>query len=378
MEHEVDTLVIGAGPAGLGVAACLKKKGVSSVIVERAATVGSSWRRHYGRLHLHTDRAHSALPLLSFPAGTPQYPSREQVIEYLEAYARHFELAPHFGEEVQAVRSANGGWTTATSAHTYHSRRVVVATGNCAAPHMPRWPGQERFVGRIVHSSEYRDAEPFRGQRVLVIGFGSSGGEIAIDLHEHGAHAAVSVRGPVNIIPRDIVGIPVLALGIALGPLPTGLADVLAGTLARLVIGDITRLGFRKLEMGPIAQIKQTARVPLIDIGTVKLIREGHVDVLAGVSAMDETSVSFDDGSSRRFDAIIVATGFRPHVNRFLEPENDIFSPGQSPPRRGTAVRPGLYFCGFVVSPTGMLREIGLEARRIAEHIAMSDEHANG
>jgi indole-3-pyruvate monooxygenase len=377
MEHEVDTLVIGAGPAGLAVAACLKKKGVSSVIVERAATVGFSWRRHYGRLHLHTDRAHSALPLLSFPAGTPQYPSREQVIEYLEAYARHFELAPHFGEEVQAVRSANGGWTTATSAHTYHSRRVVVATGNCAAPHMPRWPGQERFVGRIVHSSEYRDAEPFRGQRVLVIGFGSSGGEIAIDLHEHGAHAAVSVRGPVNIIPRDIVGIPVLALGIALGPLPTGLADVLAGTLARLVIGDITRLGFRKLEMGPIAQIKQTARVPLIDIGTVKLIREGHVDVLAGVSAMDETSVSFDDGSSRRFDAIIVATGFRPHVNRFLEPENDIFSPGQSPPRRGTAVRPGLYFCGFVVSPTGMLREIGLEARRIAEHIAMSDEHAN-
>jgi indole-3-pyruvate monooxygenase len=370
--------VIGAGPAGLAVAACLKKKGVSSVIVERAATVGSSWRRHYGRLHLHTDRAHSALPLLSFPAGTPQYPSREQVIEYLEAYARHFELAPHFGEEVQAVRSANGGWTTATSAHTYHSRRVVVATGNCAAPHMPRWPGQERFVGRIVHSSEYRDAEPFRGQRVLVIGFGSSGGEIAIDLHEHGAHAAVSVRGPVNIIPRDIVGIPVLALGIALGPLPTGLADVLAGTLARLVIGDITRLGFRKLEMGPIAQIKQTARVPLIDIGTVKLIREGHVDVLAGISAMDETSVSFDDGSSRRFDAIIVATGFRPHVNRFLEPENDIFSPGQSPPRRGTAVRPGLYFCGFVVSPTGMLREIGLEARRIAEHIAMSDEHANG
>jgi thioredoxin reductase len=378
MEHEVDTLVIGAGPAGLAVAACLKKKGVSSVIVERAATVGSSWRRHYGRLHLHTDRAHSALPLLSFPAGTPQYPSRGQVIEYLEAYARHFELAPHFGEEVQAVRSANGGWTTATSVHTYHSRRVVVATGNCAAPHMPRWPGQERFVGRIVHSSEYRDAEPFRGQRVLVIGFGSSGGEIAIDLHEHGAHAAVSVRGPVNIIPRDIVGIPVLALGIALGPLPTGLADVLAGTLARLVIGDITRLGFRKLEMGPIAQIKQTARVPLIDIGTVKLIREGHVDVLAGVSAMDETSVSFDDGSSRRFDAIIVATGFRPHVNRFLEPENDIFSPGQSPPRRGTAVRPGLYFCGFVVSPTGMLREIGLEARRIAEHIAMSDEHANG
>jgi indole-3-pyruvate monooxygenase len=377
MENEVDTLVIGAGPSGLAVAACLKKRGVSSVIVERAATVGSSWRQHYDRLHLHTDRARSALPHLSFPAGTPQYPSREQVIGYLEGYARHFELAPHFSEEVHAVRSVNGGWTTTTSAHAYHSRRVVVATGYCAAPHMPRWPGQERFGGRIVHSSEYRDAEPFRGQRVLVIGFGNSGGEIAVDLHEHGAHVAVSVRGPVNIIPRDIVGIPVLALGIALGPLPTGLADVLAGALARLVIGDITRLGFRKLEMGPIAQIKQTARVPLIDIGTVKLIREGHIEVLAGVSAMDETSVSFDDGSSRRFDAIIVATGFRPQVGRFLDPENDIFTPGLAPPRRGAAARPGLYFCGFVVSPTGMLREIGIEARRIAEHIAMGEHPAS-
>jgi indole-3-pyruvate monooxygenase len=371
MEHEVDTLVIGAGPSGLAVAACLKERGVPSVIVERAATVGSSWRRHYGRLHLHTDRAHSELPHFSFPAGTPQYPSRDQVIGYLEAYARHFELAPHFSEEVQAVRPANGGWNTTTSTDTYHSRCVVVATGYCAAPHMPRWPGQERVAGRIVHSSAYRDAEPFRGQHVLVIGFGNSGGEIAIDLHEHGAHVALSVRGPVNIIPRDVAGIPVLALGIALGPLPTGLADVLAGAMARLVIGDITRLGFRKLAMGPISQIKQTARVPLIDIGTVKLIREGHIEVLTGVSAMDETSVSFDDGTSRRFDAIIVATGFRPRISRFLEPENDIFTAGQAPPRRGAAAKPGLYFCGFVVSPTGMLREIGIEARRIAEHIAM-------
>jgi indole-3-pyruvate monooxygenase len=135
--------------------------------------------------------------------------------------------------------------------------------------------------------------------------------------------------------------------------------------------GDITRLGFRKLAMGPISQIKQTARVPLIDIGTVKLIREGHIEVLTGVSAMDETSVSFDDGTSRRFDAIIVATGFRPRISRFLEPGNDIFTTGQAPPRRGAAAKPGLYFCGFVVSPTGMLREIGIEARRIAEHIAM-------
>jgi indole-3-pyruvate monooxygenase len=372
MEHDVDTLVIGAGPSGLAVAACLKERGVSSVIVERAATVGSSWRHHYSRLHLHTNRAHSALPHFSFPAGTPRYPSREQVIGYLEAYARHFDLAPHFGEEVLAVRSSNGGWNTTTSANAYRSRCVVVATGYSALPYVPRWPGEETFGDPILHSSEYRDAEPYRGKHVLVIGFGNSGGEIAIDLHEHGARVAVSVRGPVNIIPRDVAGIPVLTLGIALGPLPTRLADTLAGTLARLVIGDITRLGFRKLDMGPIAQIKQTARVPLIDIGTVKLIREGHIDVLPGVSAMDGPEVSFDDGTSRQFDAIIAATGFRPTINRFLEPADDIFTPGQALPRRGAAAKPGLYFCGFVISPTGMLREIAIEAKHIAEHIAAS------
>jgi indole-3-pyruvate monooxygenase len=370
MENEVDTLVIGAGPSGLAVAACLKQRGVSPVIVEREATVASSWRRHYGRLHLHTARAHSALPHLSFPAGTPRYPSREKVVEYLDGYARHFELTPRFNEAVQAVRSANGGWTTITSADAYHSRCVVVATGYCAGPNVPRWPGQERFVGRIVHSSEYRDAEPFRGQRVLVIGFGNSGGEIAMDLHEHGAHVAVSVRGPVNIIPRDVAGISVQSLSIALGHLPVRLADTLAEPLARAAIGDITRLGFRKLDMGPITQIRQTGRVPLIDVGTVELIREGHIDVLAGVKAMDETTVSFEEGSSRRFDAIILATGFRPQLSRFLDAENDLLASGKSPPRRGAEAKPGLYLCGFVISPTGMLREIGIEAQRIAEHIA--------
>jgi indole-3-pyruvate monooxygenase len=99
--------------------------------------------------------------------------------------------------------------------------------------------------------------------------------------------------------------------------------------------------------------------------------------VLAGVEAIDETTVSFEDGRSRRFDAIILATGFRPQISRFLEAENDVLTPGQAPPRRGAPAKPGLYFCGFVISPTGMLREIGIEAQRIAEHIAMSARSAN-
>lgn len=371
MEHRVDTLVIGAGPAGLAVGACLKRRGLPFLMLERSAQVGASWRRHYDRLHLHTDSAHSALPYLPFPAGTPRYPSRQQVIDYLEQYAQHFALTPHFGQEVQAVRPGNGGWTTATTAGIYHSRRVVVATGYNAVPQLPHWRGQERFGGPILHSSAYRNGEAFRGQNVLVVGFGNSGGEIAMDLHNCGAHVALAVRGPVNIIPREILGLPVLAIGIALSRLPARVADALAAPLVRLSVGDITQLGFRKLPMGPITQIKTKARIPLIDIGLLQLVRDGQIAVRSGISEMSGGCVRFDDGRWQRFDAVIAATGFRPQIDRFLAPPDHAATAGLTQPPGET----GLYFSGFYVSPTGMLREIGLEAQRIADHI---QQHRDG
>jgi len=369
MEQQLDTLVIGAGPAGLAVAACLKKRGASCIIVDREAEVGSSWRRHYDRLHLHSDRDRSALPYLPFPAGTPRYPSREQVIEYFELYARYFELAPHFNEEVRTVRPCNPGWMTTTTAGVYHSRQVVVATGYNAVPYLPQWRGQERFRGRILHSSEYRSGESFRGQSVLVVGLGNSGAEIAIDLHEHGARVAMAVRGPVNIVPREILGVPVLAIAILLNRLPARFADALAAPLVRLTIGDITKLGFRKLPMGPFTQIKTRTRIPLIDVGTVKLVREGHIEVLGDIREMGEADVTFDDGRARDFDAIVAATGFRPRSGFFLAPPSDILDAEQPQPPSGGDKKSGLHHCGFIVSATGMLREIGIEAQRVADEI---------
>ncbi len=326
--------------------------------MDRAIAVGSSWRRHYDRLHLHTDRKHSALPYLAFPSGSQRYPSREQVIAYLEEYVRRFDLVPRFSEEVQTIRPANGRWITTTTSGVYDSRQVVVATGYNDLPHVPRWPGQERFTGRIIHSSEYRNGRPFRGQRVLVVGFGNSGGEIAIDLHEHGARVAIAVRNAVNIIPRDILGLPVVAVGIALSRLPSRFTDAMTAPLLKLTVGDITRLGFRKLPFGPVTQIKTKAQIPLIDIGTVKLIRQGNAEVVGDVREISETAVTFDDAKSQHFDSIILATGFRRGSDRFFDRSNE------------AQTRPGLYFCGFRVSPTGMLREIGLEAQRIAAEIA--------
>ena len=366
LEHKPETLVVGAGPAGLAVAACLRKRGAPFVIVEQSMAVGSSWRGHYERVHLHTDRAHSALPFLGFPAGTPRYPSREQMIAYLERYAQYYQLVPRFAERVDSIRPSANEWVTTTTAGVYHSKRVVVATGYNAVPYMPQWVGQERFRGRILHSSEYRNGQSFRGQNVLVIGCGNSAGEIAIDLYEHGARVTMSVRGPVNIVPRDILGLPILTVSIALSRLPARLADVLAAPLLRIAIGDVTKLGFRKAPLGPITQIRTSSRIPLIDVGTVQLVRDGLIEVSGGVRSMGTTDVTFEDGSSRHFDAIVAATGSRPGVDRFLQPrETFVNTDGE----RRVVGENGLYFCGFSVTPTGMFREIGIEARRIADHI---------
>jgi indole-3-pyruvate monooxygenase len=363
------TLIIGAGPAGLAVAACLKKRGAAFVIVERASEVGSSWHNHYDRLHLHTVKHHSALPYLDFPAETPRYPSRDQMIAYLERYTNHFALVPDFGEEVHSVTPCDKGWITTTKSRVYRSNQVIVATGYNAIPHMPTWPGQAHFRGRILHSSEYRNGNSFRGQRVLVIGFGNSGGEIAMDLHEHGAQVTMSVRDTVNVVPREILHLSIVTVSILLSRLPARVADALAAPLLRLTIGDLSKLGFRKATSGPITQIKRSARVPLIDIGTIGLVRAGLIAVRSGVSSMSEAHVTFADGSSSHFDAIVLATGFRPGIERFLQRHDVVFGKDRTHGERRVMGDDGLYFCGFFVSPTGMLRDIAMEARWIAEHI---------
>ena len=335
-----DTIVIGAGPAGLAVAACLRREGIPFTILERGSAVGSSWRRHYDRLHLHTDKAHSALPYLPFPRDRPRYPSRDQVVDYLESYGRHFELEPRFGEEVTRVEREGGVWVIRTTRSVYRSRRLVVATGYNRRPRRPSWPGLDEFPGPVLHSREYRNGRGLRGLDVLVVGFGNSGAEITLDLWEHGARPAVAVRGPVNVIPRDLLGLPILSVAIPLSRLPPWLADALSRPAVRVALGDLRRVGLRRPGRGPFADIAGRDRIPVIDVGTIDLIRRGGARVRPGL------------------EEFIVGAGAA------LDGRGIPLSSGGPPPV------PGLYFCGFYVSPTGMLRDIAREARRIARHIA--------
>ena len=156
-----DAVIIGAGPAGLAAAACLKARGLDVVILEKSNAVGSVWRRHYDRLHLHTDRGHSALPGVPMPPSYGRYPSRAQVVEYLERYAVGFDLKPRFNAQVSQVRRSGALWRADARDETVEAPVAVIATGLADFPYSPTWPGMETFGGQVLHSSRYRNPKPF-------------------------------------------------------------------------------------------------------------------------------------------------------------------------------------------------------------------------
>jgi len=367
---DINTIIIGAGAGGLAVGAFLKQAGTSYIILEQSHNVAATWRKHYDRLHLHTDKQNSALPFAAFPADYPRYPSRDQVVKYLEDYAKRFELNIRFDQQVHSARRDNGQWQVQTQDTLRSSPNLVVASGYARQPLMPAWKGMETFKGQMLHSAEYRNGSSFKGKNVLVVGFGNSGGEIAMDLHEHGAKPSLAVRNAVNVIPRELAGIPILSIGIVQNKLPAWLADAINAPILRAVIGDITKYGLRQLPYGPATQIQQDRHIPLIDIGTMKLIRARHITVYSGVEEFSGSRIRFEGGKEAEFDAVVLATGYRPAVSDFLEEASSALD-GDGVPLSsgGESTIPGLYFCGYFVSPTGMLREIGLEAKRISDSI---------
>jgi cation diffusion facilitator CzcD-associated flavoprotein CzcO len=371
MTRDPKVIVVGAGPAGLAVSACLRREGVAHELLERAASVASSWRGHYERLCLHTAKEHSALPGLPFPDDYPTYPARAQVIEYLERYAEVMGVSARLGVEVTRAAREGARWRVwAADGLVGESRALVVATGYNAVPERASWPGLETFAGPLVHSSDYKNGAGLANRRVLVVGSGNSGAEIAVDLWECGAQVAMVVRGPVHVVPRDAFGIPAQRIAVALGRLPAAVADRLSLPLRDATIGDLSAFGIHRPELGPLELLEKTGRVPLIDIGTVALIRQGAISVYPNIARVAGEVVHFVDGRSQPFDAMVLATGYRAGLARWLEGADGVLDARGLPRLHGCQALPGLYFCGFRNPTTGALREIAIEAERIAGSIA--------
>jgi indole-3-pyruvate monooxygenase len=360
------TVIVGAGPAGLAVAACLSRAGSPYVLLERETSVAPMWRRHYDRLHLHTSKACSALPFRPFPADFPLYVPRDKLVAYLEDYAREFGIVPRLGEAVDAIVPGDR-WTVRTQNSEISAANVVIATGYNQTPVVPTFPDQERFKGVILHSRDYRSGKAFAGRRVLVVGSGNTGAELAVDLVESGATTVdLCVRGPVHVVRRDPFGIPTQHLAIVGSYLPIAVQEVIYAAVVAATVGDLSRWGLRRPAEGIVRQITEKGRIPIIDVGTVALVESGRIGVRPGIRAFTDSGVRFDDDREHPYDAVVLCTGYLARVDRFLPDAADVLDDRGCPTRHGVESRPGLYFLGFRNPITGNLREIAIEAQRIA------------
>ena len=230
--------------------------------------------------------------------------------------------------------------------------------------------GQDRFRGTLIHSGVYRNADRFAGQRVLVVGAGNTGAEIALDLAEHGARPTMALRSPVNIVPRDFLGIPTHLTSIRIGRLPLAVRDRIGRVVSRLAFGNLTRHGFARPEIGPLSAFELRGRVPLIDVGTIAAVKRGEIAVKPAVVRFTETGATFADGSTGNFDAVVLATGYRPALEEIVTVPGVLADGGYPRDWKGGSITPNLFFVGYKQPATGLLRQIAIEAEAVADAIA--------
>lgn len=344
------TLIIGAGPAGLATAGRLRKRGIDFEVLEQTDKVAWSWHNHYDRLCLHTVKELSHLPHLPFPEDYPRYVPKDLLAKYYEQYAEHFSIKPHFNQEVNNIQpTTDGNWLVGTSSgQTFEASHVVIATGLNRIPHQPTWPGQESFKGGITHSKTYKNPDPYLGKKVLVIGMGNTGAEIALDLAEKGVKSWVVARSPVNIVPRDLNGRPTQLTAKTLAKLPFGLGDWLGTQIRKIYYGDLRKYGLQPSKMPPAVQLRETGKTPVIDLGTIDQIKQGMVSIVPDIERFTETGAEFKDGQHLPFDHVIICTGYRAKIENFLPGAEEILDKYECPKQAiGDGKFDKLYFVGF-------------------------------
>ncbi|XP_040376438.1 indole-3-pyruvate monooxygenase YUCCA4 [Oryza brachyantha] len=387
-------VIVGAGPAGLAVGAMLGLAGVAYVVLERCGCIASLWRhRTYDRLCLHLPKRFCELPLMPFPVSYPEYPTKDQFLEYLDSYARRFAVEPVFRRAVISAEFDGESWWVYTkevitaavggeqavlgcTMTVYRSKWLVVATGENAEPAVPEIEGAGRFKGQIMHSSEYRNGVGYAGKRVLVVGCGNSGMEVSLDLCNHNARASMVVRDTVHVLPREVLGCSTFGICMwLLRWLPIQTVDRLVLLVARLVIGDTARLGFPRPALGPLELKAVSGKTPVLDVGTLAKIRTGHIKVVPAVQCFQEHGVEFVGGRVEEFDVVILATGYKSNVPYWLK-ESEFFSEKDGFPRKsnGWKGQNGLYAVGF--SRRGLLG-VSIDATNIVEDIVQR-WHDNG
>lgn len=340
-----DALVIGAGQAGLASGYFLKRAGLSFTLLEAAATPSGSWPQYYESLRLFSPARFSSLPGYPFPGSPDRYPLRDEVSVYLRSYADHFQLPIAFHQDVCQVKRNESSFQVLTKAGTfYQARTLIAATGPFRQPHVPTFAGQEQFQGQILHAASYRHPEPFRDQRVLVVGAGNSAVQIAVELAQV-AQVTLTSRQPVRFFSQCPLG-----------------RDVHFW----MWLSRVDRLAVPSLW-------QRMKSHPVLDTGRYQAAMSASQPNWKPLfEHLTPDGVVWADGQAEAVQSIILATGYR-FQPEYLSTLPLLDQQGQVQHHRGRSLLvPGLFFMGLSYQRTyasATLRGVGSDAARVVRQI---------
>ncbi|SFP38665.1 putative flavoprotein involved in K+ transport [Amycolatopsis arida] len=288
-----EVIVIGGGQSGLAAARAARAHGLTPVILEAGAQPAGSWPHYYDSLTLFSPAGYSGMPGAPFPGDHEHYPTRDEVADYLRRYAAGLDVEIRTGTRVTAVTTdAGGSFLVRTEAgETLPAAAVVAASGSFGNPYLPPLPGQDNFTGQLLHVAGYRNPEPFAGRRVVVVGAGNSAVQVGHELAGI-AEVTLATRHPVGFVPQRHDG-----RDLHYWLRHTGFDDLPPEWLARLVTTTL-----------------------VLDTGDYRdAVEAGRLDRRPMFTAFDGEGVVWPDGTREPVDAVLFATGYRPHLD-YLEP----------------------------------------------------------
>jgi putative flavoprotein involved in K+ transport len=342
--ERTELVIIGAGQAGLATAYAARAAGLDAVVLEASGAPAGSWPTYYDRLRLFSPARYSGLPGRPMPGDPERYPTRDEVVDYLVGYADWLGADIRLRERVANVVVDGSGFLVETaSGLQLHARRVVSATGGFGSPHRPKLSGLDTFPGRVLHSSDYRTPDGFRGMRTIVVGAGNSAIQIAAELASV-ANVTLTSRSPVRWLSQRPLG--------------------------RDLHWWFKRTGF---DTAPFGSRLSSGRRPVLDDGRYRAALErGQFDWRPMFEHADGSDVVWSSEEHERVDAIVMATGFRSHVP-FLAETGGLGPDGRPFHKGGVSTTvPGLGYVGLEFQrsfSSATIRGVGRDAAYVLERL---------
>jgi putative flavoprotein involved in K+ transport len=358
-------VIVGAGASGLATTALARRAGLATDVIDQAERPGSRWRVRPDALRLNTVRWMSDLPGLRMPSSAGRWPDRGAYARYLEDYARWHGIVVHRGVAARRIDVGDDGVVVRLAdGSTRRGTAAVVTTGRSADPVVPAWPGADRFPRTVLHAAAYRRPDSVPAGRGFVVGAGSSGGEIVLDLLSAGREVVWSVRSAPHVFPREVAGIPTTPFGALADRLPRSWVERGAALVERLI--HRPRDYLPAPPAGPYALLRR-CKEPLTADGIVAAIRARRVLVVPAVRALGPAGVRLVDGSLVEADHVVAATGFRPGLEELVGHLGVLDGDGHPV---AAVPLPRLGFVGYRTPLGGTLWAIERDAREVVVALA--------